>query len=218
MTLSSLLVSRDWQEVSVLECILGGLHIAVDVESGPERARAKLAKSKIDALIVDCDLSGAASLLLGKENKAIRSSVPLLIMGGSSRRKQREIERGAFVFEKPISVEQAVHTLSAARNMIVDERLRYHRQALDLQVSVTCGSNKRLRAHLMNLSRRSSSSPVCSARKPALDEGGGRSGLDGPPRQCRHPFCRYKSAHQARPATLAGAAILCELDSSSLVI
>jgi hypothetical protein len=153
MTLSSLLVSRDWQEVSVLECILGGLHIAVDVESEPERARAKLAKSKIDALIVDCDLSGAASLLLGKENKTIRSSVPLLIMGGSSRRKRREIERGAFVFEKPISVEQAVHTLSAARNMIVDERLRYHRQALDLEVSVTCGSNKRLRAHLMNLSQ-----------------------------------------------------------------
>jgi hypothetical protein len=153
MTLSSLLVSRDWQEVGVLECILGGLHIAVDVESEPERARAKLAKSKIDALIVDCDLSGAASLLLGRENKSIRNSVPLLIMGGSSRRKRSETERAAFVFEKPISVEQAVHTLSAARNMIVDGRLRYHRQALDLEVSLTCGSNKRLRAHLMNLSQ-----------------------------------------------------------------
>ena len=46
MTLSSMVVSRDLQEVSVLECILGGLHIGVDVESEPERARAKLAKSK----------------------------------------------------------------------------------------------------------------------------------------------------------------------------
>jgi hypothetical protein len=153
MTLSSLLVSRDWQEVSVLECILGGLHIAVDVESEPERARAKLAKAKIDALIVDYDLSGAASLLLGLQNGTIRNSVPLVIMGGSSRHKRPETERGTFVFEKPISVEQAVHTLSAARNMIVDGRLRYYRQTLDLQVSLTCGSRRPLRAHLLNLSQ-----------------------------------------------------------------
>ena len=59
MTLSSMVVSRDWAEVSVLECILGGLHIGVDVEPEPARARAKLAKSKIDALIVDCDLDGS---------------------------------------------------------------------------------------------------------------------------------------------------------------
>ena len=51
-----MVVSRDLQEVSVLECILGGLHIGVDVESEPERARTKLAKSKIDALIIDFDL------------------------------------------------------------------------------------------------------------------------------------------------------------------
>jgi len=48
MTLSSLVVSRDWQEISVLECILGGLRIDVDVEPEPERAQSKLAKSKID--------------------------------------------------------------------------------------------------------------------------------------------------------------------------
>ena len=68
MTLSSMVVSRDFQEVSVLECILGGLHIGVDVESEPERARAKLAKSKIDALIIDCDLCGAPVSLKGLQD------------------------------------------------------------------------------------------------------------------------------------------------------
>jgi len=63
MTLSSMVVSRDWQEVSVLECILGGLQIDVDVESQPERAQEKLNKSKVDALIVDCDLSGTDRFL-----------------------------------------------------------------------------------------------------------------------------------------------------------
>ena len=58
MTLSSMVVSRDWQEVSVLECILGGLQMDVEVENEPQRALSRLAKSKIDALIVDCDLNG----------------------------------------------------------------------------------------------------------------------------------------------------------------
>jgi DNA-binding response OmpR family regulator len=153
MTLSSMLVSRDLQEVSVLECILGGLHIGVDVESELERARAKLAKSKIDALIIDCDLSGAAGFLKGLKKSAIGNAVPLIIVSGSGSRKQLESKGASYIFEKPISVEQAVHTLSAARNMILDERLRYHRETLDVPVSLTYAAKNRQRAHLMNLSQ-----------------------------------------------------------------
>lgn len=158
-----MVVSRDFQEVSVLECILGGLHIGVDVESEPERARIKLAKSKIDALIIDCDLCGASSFLKGLQDGTIRNAVPLIIVSGSSGRKHLESQGASFVFEKPISVEQAVHTLSAARNMILDERLRYHRATLDVPVSLTPGTltsekktglaKTRQRAHLLNLSQ-----------------------------------------------------------------
>jgi hypothetical protein len=148
-----MVVSRDLQEVSVLECILGGLHIGVDVESEPERARAKLAKSKIDALIIDFDLTGAAGFLSGLQDGTIRNAVPLIIVSGSSGRKHLESRGASFIFEKPISVEQAVHTLSAARNMILDERLRYHRETLDVPVALTYATRKRYRAHLMNLSQ-----------------------------------------------------------------
>lgn len=151
MTLSSMVVSRDWPEVSVLECILSSLHIGVDVEPEPERARAKLVKSKIDALIVDCDLEGSARFLRGLENGF--NSVPLVIVSGTHGRNQLKETGATFVFEKPISVEQAVHTLSAARNMIVEGRLRYHRHALKLPVSVSCGPKKRIEAHLLNLSQ-----------------------------------------------------------------
>lgn len=153
MTLSSMVVSRDLQEVSVLECILGGLHIGVDVESEPDRARAKLAKSKIDALIIDFDLAGAAGFLSGLQDGSIRNAVPLIIVSGSSGRKNLESKGASFVFEKPISVEQAVHTLSAARNLILDERLRYHRETLDVPVSLTYATKNRQRAHLLNLSQ-----------------------------------------------------------------
>jgi PilZ domain len=151
MTLSSLVVSRDWQEISVLECILSGLRIDVDVEPEPERAHSKLAKSKIDALIVDCDLNGAAQFLGRLQNT--QSSVPLVIVSRSGGRNPSQAKAASFVFQKPISVEQAVHTLSAARNMIVDGRLRYHREPLDLRVSLTCHSKRRFQAHLTNLSR-----------------------------------------------------------------
>jgi DNA-binding response OmpR family regulator len=152
MTLSSMLVSRDWQEVSVLECILGGLHIGVDVESEPERARVKLAKTKIDALIVDCDLSGTASFLQNLQDHQ-PDSVPLIIVSGSSGRKRLSKTGAQFVFEKPISVEQAVHTLSAARNRIMNGRLRYHRQYLDMAVTLQCSAKERVECELLNVSQ-----------------------------------------------------------------
>lgn len=146
-----MVVSRDWAEVSVLECILGGLHIGVDVEPEPKRAREKLAKSKIDALIVDCDLDGTTSFLRGLGTGL--NAVPLVIVSGSNGHTNLQDSVATFVFKKPISVEQAVRTLSAARNMILDGRLRYNRHALDLPVSVACGSRKKVEAHLMNLSQ-----------------------------------------------------------------
>jgi hypothetical protein len=146
-----MVVSRDWAEVSVLECILGGLHIGVDVEPEPARARVKLAKTKIDALIVDCDLDGTASFLQGLGTGL--NAVPLVIVSGSNGHTKLQDAIATFVFKKPISVEQAVRTLSAARNMILDGRLRYNRHALDLQVSLAFGSKKRIEAHLMNLSQ-----------------------------------------------------------------
>ncbi|MFZ0803716.1 MAG: PilZ domain-containing protein [Terriglobales bacterium] len=151
MTLSSLLVSRDWSEVSVLECILGGLHIGVDVEPEPERARAKLARTKVDALIVDYDLAGTADFL--KELNDELNTVPLVIISSAHGRGRFKDSDASFVFEKPISVEQAVHTLSAARNLILDGRLRYHRHTLDLPIYVTLASKKRVKASLLNLSQ-----------------------------------------------------------------
>ena len=153
MTLSSMVVSRDWQEISVLECILGGLHIGVDVEAHTERARAKLSTSKVDAVIVDCDLEGTADFLRELQNGLINNSVPVVALRGSRSNNSGKIPPASFEFQKPISVEQAVHTLSAARNMILDGRLRYHRQTLDVPVSLSCGSRKRIAANLLNLSQ-----------------------------------------------------------------
>ncbi len=154
MTLSSMVVSRDWQEVSVLECILGGLHMDVAVESEPQRALDRFTKSKIDAIIVDCDLNGSSQFLqdLQRDDYAPRT-VPLVIMGMPHTAQNLESSGALFAFEKPISVEQAVRTLSAARNMILDGRLRYHRAGLEVPVLVSCKGRKPTDAFLVNLSQ-----------------------------------------------------------------
>jgi CheY-like chemotaxis protein len=154
MTLSSMVVSRDWQEVSVLECILGGLHMNVEVEDEPQHALSRLNKSKIDALIVDCDLSGTDRFLRDLRNDQKRANtVPLVIMGGPKSTSILDDTGALFAFEKPISVEQAVRTLSAARNMILDGRLRYHRAGVEVAVSLRLHGQEKIEGRLINLSQ-----------------------------------------------------------------
>src|SRR5579864_9373264 len=154
MTLSSMVVSRDWQEVSVLECILGGLHMDVAVESEPQKAMARLNRSKIDALIVDCDLNGTGQFLRELQREAGRSNTfPLVIMGAAPGSREMAETGAIFAFDKPISVEQAVRTLSAARNMILDGRLRYHRVGLGIPVNLSLNSHKRVEGQLVNVSQ-----------------------------------------------------------------
>jgi hypothetical protein len=158
MTLSSMVLSRDWQEVSVLECILGGLQIDVAIEGEPQRALERLTKSKVDALIVDCDLKGSTQFLREMQRLERRSTaVPLVVMGrvqsGMQSADRLDSTGALFAFDKPISVEQAVRTMSAARNMILDGRLRYHRAGLEVPVALGCKGRKPLEAFLVNVSQ-----------------------------------------------------------------
>jgi FixJ family two-component response regulator len=154
MPLSSLVLSRDWQEISVLECILASLHIDVTVEREPHQALTRLSRSKIDALIVDCDLNGTSQFLRKlPELEKQKQTVPLVLMGGARQVRAAEDAGALFAFEKPISVEQAVRTLSAARNLIVDGRLRYHRAGVTLPVWISVKGERDGEAQLVNVSQ-----------------------------------------------------------------
>lgn len=145
--LSSIVVSRDWPEICVLECILRALHFDVDIETEPSRVRVRMAKSKIDALILDSEVEGGAELV--DTLKRDLQAVPLLILGNA---KHFPVQPTEGTITKPISVEQAVHTLAAARSSILDGRLRYHRHPLDGSVSLHHG-HERSMAELQNLSQ-----------------------------------------------------------------
>jgi CheY-like chemotaxis protein len=154
MTLESMVVSRDWQEVSVLECILSSLHIGVKVESSAQNARARFFKSKVDALIVDRDMVGSERFLESvRVSQSDNKAVPVVLLSGSPERHDLPVSGATFFFEKPLSVEQAVRTLSAARNLMLHGRLRYHRESLDIPVSLDLGSRSKVNVQLRNLSQ-----------------------------------------------------------------
>jgi PilZ domain len=168
--LSSMIVSGDWQEVSVFECILASLQIGVAVEPEPQRAWDRLSRSKVDALIVDCDLGGSEGFLQKLRHSGY-SPAPVVIVSGSRGHDQPSTSEAMFVMQKPVSVEQAVHTLSAARNMILKGRLRYHRQTIHAEVALSNQSGQQLSGELLNLSqggalvRLSQAQPVQGAYK-----------------------------------------------------
>src|SRR6059036_2437832 len=107
----------------------------------------------IDDQGIDCDLNGASRFLRDVLSGTIRNSAPLIIVSGSQGRNTLEAKGASFVFQKPISVEQAVHTLSAARNLIIEGRLRYHREGLNAPVSLDWNSKSRVAAYLRNVSQ-----------------------------------------------------------------
>ncbi len=136
-----------------MACISESMSYASPIALGRGSRNRRLAKSKIDALIVDCDLNGASRFLRDVLSGTIRNSAPLIIVSGSQGRNTLEAKGASFVFQKPISVEQAVHTLSAARNLIIEGRLRYHREGLNAPVSLDWNSKSRVAAYLRNVSQ-----------------------------------------------------------------
>jgi PilZ domain len=154
MTLESIVVCNDWQTISILGGVLGNLRIGVHVDSEPQSARDRLTHSKFDAVIVDCELHGAADFLRNlRGHPACRASVPLAIAAHGMGLPELSQLGARFVFEKPISMEQAVRTLSAARNLMLRGRLRYFRQEVDIPVSLTFASKRRVTANITNLSQ-----------------------------------------------------------------
>lgn len=153
MTLESLVVSQDWQEISVVECILGGMQIGVAVESDLAKARRFLSRTKVDAIIVDYDVEGSRSFVNGLDRlRAYRDTFPLIVMGSPIHSDELRNSGADFFFEKPISVEQAVQTLAAARNKILHGRLRSHRQEFQAPVAIFI-NGKQIGGEMLNVSQ-----------------------------------------------------------------
>jgi len=153
MELRSLLLSQDQEMIDVVQRALLDLGIGVEVYSTADWAREDLTDSKFDAVIVDCDVSGAPNLLQTvRRSPSNGRALTFAIVNGDDG-LHNAFELGAnLALRKPISVDRARSSLRAAYGLIMQERRRYFRHPVDIAVRVSPNERTQFVANSMNVS------------------------------------------------------------------
>lgn len=139
--------------IDVLQRALVDLGIGVEVYSSSSWAIEDARQHKFDAVIVDCDTDGGTDFL-----KAIRSSPSnsrslTFAIVSSDIGLPAAFQMGAnLALQKPISVDTARSSLRAAYGLIMQERRRYFRYAVDLPVQICPDEQTILQATAINVS------------------------------------------------------------------
>jgi response regulator RpfG family c-di-GMP phosphodiesterase len=112
-----------------------------------------ISRRKVDAVIIDSEVDGAKVLLKKVRETPSNSQTPTFATV-HSRELYGELAASAhFIIEKPLSQEHFDRALRAAHNLMLLERRRYHRQAVEVPVIVARSSGERLHnAMLINVS------------------------------------------------------------------
>lgn len=132
MPLQSLLLCRNQAALRVLGSALDELKIDRHVCAGPDQALALLARRRFGAVIVDLDLQGAAQVLHSARPVPGNKKAVLFAMIGALTNISTAFEMGAnFVLYKPVTSEQTIRALRAARGFMNSERRRNLRQPIE---------------------------------------------------------------------------------------
>lgn len=138
MELRCLLLTRDDQIIRVLRRVLEGLDVGLEVCTGADKAAEELERFKYDAVMIDCDdvhnaITVLCSVRLTASNK---SSTVFAIVNGITT-VSSAMELGAnLALEKPITEGKARHAFKAVHGLMLQERRRYYRHAVDLPVTL----------------------------------------------------------------------------------
>jgi CheY-like chemotaxis protein len=158
MALKSLVVCADGATVQVLRAILEALAIKVDLCATAAEGRSKLADSRYDSVILDCDCEAEATEILRDVRSSSRNSTSLAIaIAGSQNAVHHMFSLGInFVLYKPISEERAWSSLRAARTLMQRERRRSRRVAVHAKVALDYANVENVAATLIDLSEEGS--------------------------------------------------------------
>jgi uncharacterized protein (TIGR02266 family) len=153
MELRSLLLSQDQEMIEVVQRALIDLGIGVEVYTTADWATEDLADSKFDAVIVDCDVTDAPTLLQYVRNSASNGRALTFAIVNEEEGLNSAFELGAnLALQKPISVDRARSSLRAAYGLIMQERRRYFRVPVDVAVRVSVNEHSQFVGTGMNLS------------------------------------------------------------------
>jgi DNA-binding response OmpR family regulator len=154
MNLESLLITKDPDLVGVLRPVLEKIAVNVQACADLLVAATVLDKTKVDAVIVDCDdLPNGAELLKSiRSTRSNASSVTFAVLNGKTSTQQAFQFGANFVLQKPLTSLHATRCFNAAVNFMVRERRRYFRHPLEVSVRIVAPGNRELTATTTNLS------------------------------------------------------------------
>ncbi len=117
-----------------------------------EEAREYLDRRKIDGIFVDMDIPGAIALIESIRKGSSNSKVVIFACGGNSKEHTLTLSAGAnFLLRKPLGEDAVALHLTIAKELLVRERQRYFRHAVNLPVVLKVGDVKQ-RGRITNLS------------------------------------------------------------------
>jgi DNA-binding response OmpR family regulator len=155
MILQALLVSKDDPAAETLIQALAQLGVAVDRSSAAEVAQARLTEERFDQLIVDFDDPETASALLEacQQPDPDRTALVTVALVKDTSEIRGILGSGAhFVLTKPISPEQAEHTLRASIALQKRERRHSFRVAVQAAITLRTDDANELEGILLDLS------------------------------------------------------------------
>jgi len=152
--LKALLLTRDQEMLRVVRRVLETVTIDMETVTSTDAARQTISSRKFDAILIDCDdvQSGCEVIKELRRGKSNSKSIVFAITNRVTSVKGA-FELGAnFVLDKPVSPDRAARSLRAAHGLILRERRRYHRHAINATVHVSYGSVRNVPVPLANIS------------------------------------------------------------------
>jgi CheY-like chemotaxis protein len=154
MSLKSLVVCAEDATTQVLRRILETLGLTVDHSAAASDAQARLAHTRYDSVILDCENEAEALETLRLARGTSRNATTLVIaVAGKQNNVRQMFALGInFVLYKPISEDRAWSSLRAARSLMQRERRRTVRIAVHADVDLDYANVEKVPATLIDLS------------------------------------------------------------------
>lgn len=134
--LEAVVVSSDTQLLHIVTKSLHDSGVEATTFDDAQAANDYISTRKVDAVIVDSEVAGATALLKRVRDTPSNSRTPTFATI-HTRELYGELAASAhFIMEKPLSQEHFERALRAAHGLMLLERRRYHRQAIEVPISL----------------------------------------------------------------------------------
>jgi hypothetical protein len=152
LELQAVVVSTDPQVIDVLNSCLRNIGIQPNVHHEIASANQAMSRNKIDTFFVDRELDSELLVLSTmRSSPSSRKALGFAIVPPQHSRGNHRV--ADFVLEKPLAPMRLNQTLRAAYGMMVKERLRYSRHALQTEATVVDSLNHTFSATTTNVSQ-----------------------------------------------------------------